>query len=647
MAQVTDPSDLLPFGLRCRPFQPTADPDFFFPGVESGAALEQIVTALRARHGVSVLVGETGSGKTTLLRKILVELTAGGGLVPICSNAPLGVDELMSLLGAAASASTGEERLTELTRRLRELADEGRPVVLAIDEAQALDEETLVQVIGLLGTGSEPGALASLLLVGQPELSSRLRTLAEAGLEIAVHCSLGPLSVAEVAPYIAHRLEAAGAATAEIFSPAAVERLAYLSGGSPRFLNLLCSESLAFAGREGAGRIDPAIVDRVAEDLGFIRFTPSPELPLGGGAASGRAITPYRLLWVGIGGAAVAVLLLLPWLPRAIRQAPPAPEGQAPAVAARSESETPARAPDALREAVSSGGVEPAEEPPKEEPGPSASSTTERPDTRVHMSSPPSTGMSSPPSTGRQSDTDTIERPDTQPRREKVDARVARPARDALASARSAPRDREQAQALLLRAETGDLAGVRALLAAGESPDVSDRTGFTPLMLAAIHGHQTVGDALLDRGATVDARNRAGQTALMMAAINNHPRFAGRLLDRGARVNARTTAGWTALMYAAWEGHPETARVLLARGADANLRDQAGWTAQRLAAWRVSPQAAAASGGVVTGINNVEASRGAGSDHAAVLALLESRPPKMSRTLSPPAGPDPRPSQSP
>src|SRR5262245_32835292 len=615
MAHDTEPSDLLPFGLRFRPFQPSADPDFFFPSAEPRTAREQIAPALRTRHRVCVLTGETGTGKTTLLRKILVELTAGGGLTPVCSNAPLGVDELIPLLGAPPSAPTGDERLAELTRRLRELADDGRPVVLAIDEAQALDEETLGQVIGLLGTGSEPGPLASLLLVGQSELSSRLQTLVEGGLEIAVQCSLGPLSVPEVAPYIAHRLGAAGAEPAEIFSSAAVERIAYLSGGSPRFINLFCSEALAFAGREGIRPIDPDVVDRVAEDLGFAGFTYRAEPPPGD-VASPRAISPYRVLWVGMAGAAVAVLLLLAWLPRANRRAPPAPESQSPAVAARPD--TPGRTADASREGVSSGAVELAPEPAREKPGPSASATIERPDA--------STSIGGPPSTARRSDTGAIERDAVQPRRGTEDVRVARPARDAPPPARSAPRDREQAQALLLRAETGDLAGVRELLAAGESPDVPDRTGFTPLMLAAIHDHLAIGDALLDRGAAVDARNRAGQTALMMAAINNHPRFARRLLDRGANVNARTRAGWTALMYAAWEGHPEMARVLLARGADADLRDQAGWTAQRYVAWRVSPPATAESGGVVTGINNVAASRRAGSDHAAVLALLEGRP---------------------
>ena len=246
MAPLPDPTDIFPFGLRRPPFQPTADPDFFFRGGQSGDALDRIVAALRAQRGVCVLTGETGTGKTTVLRKVLVELAASGGLLALCGNAPLGLDDLISLLGASPStpAASGEEQLQEVTRRLRELADEGQPVVLAIDEAQALDEEMLGHLTALVGTAFGSPALGSLLLVGQHALAARLEARGEAGPEIAVSCSLGPLPLPEVGAYIAHRLRAAGGRAAEVFSPAAVERIARLSGGTPRFVNLLCHESL-------------------------------------------------------------------------------------------------------------------------------------------------------------------------------------------------------------------------------------------------------------------------------------------------------------------------------------------------------------------------------------------------------------------
>jgi type II secretory pathway predicted ATPase ExeA len=611
MAQPTAQTDPVPFGFPRRPFQPTADPDFFYPGAEAGAALDRIVAALRARRGVCVLTGDTGTGKTTVLRTALVELASGGGVFPISGNAPLGLDDLIYLLASSPTSSTAspEAQLEEISRRMRDLADEGRPVVLAIDEAQALGADMLGHVIGLLGRASGPDALGSLLLVGQPALAARLKALDEGGPEVAVRCSLGPLPLAEVGAYIAHRLRQAGADRAEVFSPAAVDRIAHLSGGAPRFVNLLCHESLAIAGRQGASRVEPDVVDGVAEDLGFPGFIPRPRLP-GIGAATSRGIS-RRVVWAATAGVAAAALLVaLPWLPRTSRRVPPAPETRPPALAASSDRPSPT--PGASPEPVRPDAVESPPQPQGPALGATSDSTSGTPAADATVMGPPA------PERRPDASTATPSVPSGQMMR---DGRVARTSPDVSAPAPSAPPGRGTGQALLLRAENGDVPSVLALLAAGESPDARDQTGVTPLMLAAIHGNAIMSDALLQRGASVNARTRAGQTALMMAAINNNLGVARRLLDRGAAVDARTAAGWTALMYAAWEGRPEIARLLLERGADVSLRDRDGWTAQRYAAWRVNPPPPE-SGGAVTGIDHVEPSLRARPGHTAVLDLL-------------------------
>jgi ankyrin repeat protein len=143
-------------------------------------------------------------------------------------------------------------------------------------------------------------------------------------------------------------------------------------------------------------------------------------------------------------------------------------------------------------------------------------------------------------------------------------------------------------EALLRRAEYGDLKGVQALLLGGASPEAQDPAGFTPLMLAVIHGHPAIVNALIAGGGRVNVQNRAGLTPLMLAAINNHSGMLRALIDHGADVNARTLAGWTALTYGAWRGHAHIVRVLLARGADPNATDREGWTILQYASWRAT-----------------------------------------------------------
>src|SRR5262249_25758003 len=140
--------------------------------------------------------------------------------------------------------------------------------------------------------------------------------------------------------------------------------------------------------------------------------------------------------------------------------------------------------------------------------------------------------------------------------------------------------------ALLERAEDGDLAGVRRLVAEGASQDARAAAGLAPLMLAVIHDQTAIIDLLIARNAGVNAQNGLGLTPLMFAAINNRASALQTLMARGANPNVRTRAGWTALTYAAWRGHPEIVRVLLARGADARVIDRAGWTALEYATWR-------------------------------------------------------------
>lgn len=109
---------------------------------------------------------------------------------------------------------------------------------------------------------------------------------------------------------------------------------------------------------------------------------------------------------------------------------------------------------------------------------------------------------------------------------------------------------------------------VRALLAAGATPNVTNRYGSTPLTEAVKLGDVELVRMLLDAGADPDSPNQDNQTALMLAASIGSLEIATLLIERGADVNAiETFRNQNALMWAAGQNHPEIVDLLLANGA--------------------------------------------------------------------------------
>src|SRR5205085_1950997 len=160
---------------------------------------------------------------------------------------------------------------------------------------------------------------------------------------------------------------------------------------------------------------------------------------------------------------------------------------------------------------------------------------------------------------------------------------------------------------LLLAAEKGDAARVRALLASGADVNARDDRSrskhSTPLLLAVRGGHADAARALLDGGADPaldDAGSEKdrklarmmfsqtdpesirelgltlGRAPLAEAAARGDLDLVGELLARGASVDQVDYFGVTPLMLAARRGHTAVLRRLLAAGANVNHRNQFG-----------------------------------------------------------------------
>ena len=103
-----------------------------------------------------------------------------------------------------------------------------------------------------------------------------------------------------------------------------------------------------------------------------------------------------------------------------------------------------------------------------------------------------------------------------------------------------------------LAAATNNAAMLVEQLALGADLDAQDPTfGVTPLVWAAMQGHDAATRELLRRGADVNAPNRDGSTPLHGAAFMGRASTVALLLDNGAKVSAQNHNGETPLDSAA------------------------------------------------------------------------------------------------
>ncbi|PYN80900.1 MAG: hypothetical protein DMD96_12595 [Candidatus Rokuibacteriota bacterium] len=260
------------YGFKERPFNATPDPRFLYLTPGHREAFAQLVYSVRGNRGFLVLTGEVGTGKTTLLHAFRQRLD-GTAAVAHVFNSTLPFDELLEFvleeLGVPTPASSPAQRLLALRRFMLDRRRAGQNTVLILDEAQNLETATLEKIRLLSNLETPTEKLLQILLVGQPELWTKLerpelRQLLE---RIELRCSLSPLSRDQIRDYVKIRLRVAGSRDLELFSDRAQDRIAAYSRGIPRRVNILCDHCLVIGYADQRRRIDVDIVDQAIESL--------------------------------------------------------------------------------------------------------------------------------------------------------------------------------------------------------------------------------------------------------------------------------------------------------------------------------------------------------------------------------------------
>ncbi|GIY75741.1 ankyrin repeat, PH and SEC7 domain containing protein secG [Caerostris darwini] len=126
-------------------------------------------------------------------------------------------------------------------------------------------------------------------------------------------------------------------------------------------------------------------------------------------------------------------------------------------------------------------------------------------------------------------------------------------------------------------ARKGDLHVVKLLCKKDcKQMETVDERGWTPIHLAAAHGHSEVVKYLAAEGAHLAALDPSSYTALHLSAMNGHKNCVEVLLPMGVDIDSITAEGFTPLHLAVMNNHLDCIQTLLRWGSSMDKRDALG-----------------------------------------------------------------------
>ncbi len=239
------------FGLKEDPFKLTPDPAYFYPSSSHNEGLLLMDYSIDQKEGFLLVIGDPGTGKTTLL-KVFMEKWKSRAEIAIVLTPRLSPEEFLLSVAEDLKITLNNKNKNEVIRALRDFmmkqSAENKRVIIIVDEAQNMPDETLEELRLLSNLETNKDKLIQIILLGQPELELKLQseTLRQLNQRIVTRVHLQHFNLEETRDYINFRLIKAGKENLKVHSKAVKSVLSYTSG-VPRLINMLISRALMAA----------------------------------------------------------------------------------------------------------------------------------------------------------------------------------------------------------------------------------------------------------------------------------------------------------------------------------------------------------------------------------------------------------------
>ena len=248
-----------------------------FPRVPADGALlrhkglEEVLAKLHfalERDTIALLMAESGCGKSTALSLFAKSLDASSHQLVALSLTTLAPFSLLANIATALGIKPRRFKGDTAAALIGHLRSLPRRIVLLIDEAHLLPDDSLEDLRLLSADDFDRRSPFALVLCGQPLLRDRLAEprLWALSQRIGVRIRLRPLTEAEVGLFVALHLKAAGA-TRAVFEPQATAAIFQHTRGIPRLVQNLALGSALAAMAAGKATVDAISVQQAMVDL--------------------------------------------------------------------------------------------------------------------------------------------------------------------------------------------------------------------------------------------------------------------------------------------------------------------------------------------------------------------------------------------
>jgi type II secretory pathway predicted ATPase ExeA len=239
------------YKLKELPFRLAPQPRFMYWSAGHAAAFACLRSTQTRQNGCAALIAGPGAGKTTLL-EWLAQKESSRAVVRM-HFPPRSQAELTEILLA----------------HIEPEAPRGSLLVIC-DNAHLLGEQMLAAIVLKTMLPPQQAHAARVVLAGEPALGETLAapTFAALGTAWGERFQLPALTAPEVAAYIAHRLEVAGAQGAPIFPADVCAEIHRETKGRPRLVNALCDAAMVLACERELREVRSAEIRRGLEELG-------------------------------------------------------------------------------------------------------------------------------------------------------------------------------------------------------------------------------------------------------------------------------------------------------------------------------------------------------------------------------------------